>query len=75
MITRLTIAGMTSPHCVRAVFTSLTPVAGIVTAEVTLGMAVIEHDRSTTIEALREAIGVSGYEVVAAETVRTLPLL
>jgi copper chaperone CopZ len=76
MLTRLRIAGMSCQRCVQAVFTSLTPVAGIVSADVTIGGATIEHDGRATIEALREAIAVSGYDVsIADEERRRLPLL
>jgi copper chaperone CopZ len=76
MITRLRIAGMSCQRCVQAVFTSLTPVAGIVSADVTIGGATIEHDGRATIAALREAIAVSGYDVsIAEEERRRLPLL
>jgi copper chaperone CopZ len=76
MITRLRIAGMTCQRCVQAVFTSLTPVEGIVSAEVGIGGATIEHDGRATVDALREAIAVSGYEVTLAEEERRrLPLL
>ena len=63
MITRVTIAGMNSPYAVQAVFTALTPVPGIVRAEVVQGGAEIEHDGRATPELLREAIEVSGYAV------------
>ena len=67
MRTRLRILGMSSPHCIRAVFTALTPVAGIISADVVLGAAEIEHDGRATGEALREAIAVAGYEVAEVE--------
>jgi copper chaperone CopZ len=76
MITRLRIEGMSCQRCVQAVFTSLTPVEGIVAADVTIGAVTIEHDGRTTIDALREAIAVSGYAVsIAQEERRRLPLL
>jgi copper chaperone CopZ len=76
MITRLRIAGMTCQRCVQAVFTSLTPVEGIVSADVGIGSATIEHDGRATVEALRDAIAVSGYEVtLAEEDRRRLPML
>jgi copper chaperone CopZ len=76
MITRLRIAGMTCQRCVQAVFTSLTPVEGIVRAEVVIGSATIEHDGRSTVEALRSAIAISGYEMTLAEEERRrLPLL
>jgi copper chaperone CopZ len=67
MITRLRIAGMSCQHCVHAVFTALTPVEGIQSAEVTIGAATIEHDGRATLDALREAIAVAGYEIALAE--------
>lgn len=70
MIIRLRISGMSCQRCVQAVFTSLTPVPGIVSAEVSIGAAVIEHDGQATVEALREAIGASGYAVTLAEEER-----
>jgi copper chaperone CopZ len=74
MRTRLTIAGMTSVHAVRAVQTALTPVEGITSVHVALGEAVIEHDGRATPDALRAAIAVAGFEVTAAiEERRRLP--
>lgn len=76
MLTRLRIQGMTCQRCVQAVFTALTPVPGISSAEVSIGSAVIEHDGRATATALRDAIAVSGYDVIAAdEERRRLPLL
>jgi copper chaperone CopZ len=67
MRTRLRILGMSTPHCIRAVFTALTPVEGISSAEVVLGAVEVEHDGRATSEALREAIAVAGYEVAEVE--------
>jgi len=76
MITHLRIAGMSCQHCVNAVFTALTPVPGIISADVTIGAAVIEHDGRATVELLREAIAASGYEVISAdEEKRRLPIV
>jgi copper chaperone CopZ len=76
MITRLRIGGMSCQHCVQAVFTSLTPVPGIVSADVSIGAAVIEHDGRATADALREAIAASGYTVTLAEEERRrLPIV
>jgi copper chaperone CopZ len=76
MITRIRISGMTCQRCVQAVFTSLTPVPGIISAEVFIGSAVIEHDGRATVEALREAIGAAGYDVILAnENRRQLPVV
>jgi copper chaperone CopZ len=67
MRTRLRILGMSTPHCIRAVFTALTPVEGINSAEVVLGAVEVEHDGRATSEALRKAIAVAGYEVAEVE--------
>ena len=76
MITRLRIAGMSCQRCVQAVFTSLTPVPGIVSAEVSIGAATIEHDGQATLDALRTAIDASGYSVTLAEEERRrLPIV
>lgn len=76
MITRLRIAGMTCQRCVQAVFTSLTPVPGIASAQVSIGAAVIEHDGRATAAALREAIDASGYSVTLLEEERRrLPIV
>ena len=76
MITRLRISGMSCQHCVRAVFTALTPVEGIRSADVTIGQATIEHDGSVTMDALRDAVAVAGYAVEdGTEERRRLPLL
>ena len=76
MRTRLRIFGMSCQHCVNAVFTALTPVEGIVSAEVDIGSVVVEHDGRVTVESLREAIAVAGYEaVLAAEERRQLPVV
>ena len=67
---------MSCQRCVQAVFTSLTPVPGIVSAEVSIGFAVIEHDGRATTAALRDAVHASGYQVILAEDERRqLPIL
>ena len=67
---------MSCQRCVQAVFMPLTPVPGIVSAEVSIGAAMIEHDGQATIDALREAIGASGYSVTLAEEERRrLPIV
>ena len=76
MVTRFRIEGMSCQRCVQAVFTALTPVEGIQSAEVTIGGATIEHDGRATVEALRAAIAVAGYDVTLAdESRRQLPIL
>lgn len=67
---------MSCQHCVRAVFTALTPVEGITSADVSIGAAVVEHDGRATLDMLREAIAASGYEVTSAtEEKRRLPIV
>jgi copper chaperone CopZ len=75
MTTVLTIAGMRSVHCTRAVYTALGGVPGVRTADVTMGRATVEHDAAATPEAMREAVALVGYEVTAAERSRVLPTL
>jgi copper chaperone CopZ len=65
MITTLTITGMRSVHCSRAVFTALAAVDGIVSAEIRMGHATVEHDGRATPAALTEAIRTAGYDVAA----------
>jgi copper chaperone CopZ len=67
---------MTCQHCVNAVFTALTPVEGIVAAEVDVGSVSVEHDGRVTVAALREAIAVAGYDAeLAVEERRQLPIV
>jgi copper chaperone CopZ len=63
MQTTVSISGMSCAHCVRAVFTSLAGVEGINRADVSIGRAVIEHDKRVTPEQIRDAVAVAGYEV------------
>ena len=75
---RLTVKidGMSCQHCVRAVFTALAAVEGIASADVGIGGAVIEHDGRVTLEQVRDAVAVAGYEVAGgAEERRRLPVL
>lgn len=71
------IGGMRTAHCVRAVFTALAGVPGILRADVQVGRAEIEHDGGVTEAMLRDAIAVAGYELMETteERQRTLPLL
>jgi copper chaperone CopZ len=76
MRTRLHVEGMRSQHCVNAVFTALTPVEGIIAAEVEVGSVSVEHDGRATVDALRAAIAVAGYEAVLVEEERRrLPVM
>jgi len=74
MVSTVTISGMVAVHSKRAVFTALSGVPGVVSAEVELGRAVIEHDVTTTPDALIEAIALAGCEVTSLKTERRLPL-
>jgi copper chaperone len=76
MRTRLRVLGMTCQHCVNAVFTALTPVEGILSADVEIGLVTVEHDGRATVDALRAAIAVAGYEAaLASEERRQLPIV
>jgi len=76
MRTVVTIAGMRGDHCKRALFTALTPIAGIFTAEVTVGRITVEHDGTVTEQELRAAISVTGYVIAdIVEDRRTLPVM
>jgi len=76
MVTTVRISGMTCAHCTRAVFTALSGVPGIARADVKVGSAVIDHDGSVTLDALRQAIEAAGYTVADAdENRRALPQL
>jgi copper chaperone len=76
MRTTASISGMTCVHCVRAVFTSLSGIEGIRSADVSIGKAVIEHDGTVAPEDIRDAIAVAGYEVKEIKIDgRTLPLM
>jgi copper chaperone CopZ len=67
---------MRGDHCKRALFTALTPIAGIQSADVTLGRITVEHDGTVTEEELREAISVTGYVVAeVVEERRVLPVM
>jgi copper chaperone CopZ len=75
MQTTASISGMTCAHCVRAVFTALAGVAGIDRADVSIGKAVIDHDRTVAPEDIRAAVAVAGYNVTDIRIDRrTLPL-
>jgi copper chaperone CopZ len=67
---------MSCQHCVRAVFTALAGVEGVTRADVGIGLVEVEHDGSVTLEQLRAAIDVAGYQVVGEEprSRRSLPL-
>ena len=75
MQTTVLIRGMSSAHAVRAVFTALAGVGGIERADVTPGKAVIDHDGTVTVAAIRDAVALAGFEIgEATENRRILPL-
>ena len=74
MVSILTISGMVAVHAKRAVFTALSGVPGVKSAEVELGRAVVEHDASTTSAALTDAVAITGCEVTDIRVERRLPL-
>jgi copper chaperone CopZ len=62
-----------SVNSVRAVYTALQGVEGIVRADVSRARATIEHDGRATAEKLLEAVAIAGYEVLGImEEKRTL---
>jgi copper chaperone CopZ len=71
------IGGMRSVHCARAVYTALGSVAGVSSAVVVVGQAIVDHDGRATPDALRAAIALAGYELLETteERQRSLPLL
>lgn len=67
---------MTCAHCTRAVFTALSGVPGISRADVKVGSAVIDHDGTVSLDALRAAVETAGYTVIdTEENRRALPQL
>jgi len=67
---------MSSVHAARAIFTALAGVDGVTQADVGRGGAVVEHDGRVTEAALRDAVALAGFEVIAiTEERRVLPLL
>ena len=67
---------MRGEHCKRALFTALTPIAGIYSADVTLGRITVEHNGTVTEAELREAISVTGYVIAeVVEERRVLPVM
>ncbi|HKT06752.1 MAG TPA: heavy-metal-associated domain-containing protein [Gemmatimonadaceae bacterium] len=73
--TSVTIAGMLSVHAAHTVYTALGGVDGIITADVKVGRATIEHDGRATHEQIVGAIEVAGYRVTDIRDERRLPLL
>ena len=59
----LDIAGMVAVHSVRAVYTALGGVPGVLTADVSMGHATIVHDGTAKREAVAEAVALVGCEL------------
>jgi copper chaperone CopZ len=70
---RLTIDGMFAVHARRAVFTALSGVAGVESAEVEIGSAVLNCDGRVREEEVRAAVESAGCRVTALR--RELPTL
>ena len=68
---RLAIDGMLAVHARRAVFTALSGVGGVTSAEVEMGRAVLTCDGPVCEDELREAVAAAGCRVVAVR--RELP--
>ena len=73
--TSVAIDGMLSVHAAHAVYTALAGVDGIITADVKVGRATIEHDGRATHEQLIEAIELAGCRVTEIRDERRLPIL
>lgn len=73
--TTVTIEGMLAVHAAHAVYTALAGVDGIITADVKVGRATIEHDGRATHERIALAIELAGYRVIDVRDERRLPLL
>ena len=64
-----------SIHAVRAIYTALQGLEGIVQADVSRARATIEHDGRATAKRLRDAVESAGYAVIAVvEESRRLPV-
>jgi copper chaperone CopZ len=63
IVARLVIPGMTAVHATRAVFTALGGVPGVERADVSRGIAIVEHDGTVTEARLRDAIALAGFAV------------
>jgi copper chaperone CopZ len=64
-----------SIHAIRAIYTALQSVEGIVHADVSRRSAIIDHDGRATAERLREAVDAAGFDALEiVEERRRLPL-
>lgn len=74
-LVHLTLGGMTAVHAVRAFWTALAGVPGVVRAEVQLGQATLAHDGTVTRAAVEEAAALAGCTVTGWREERALPTL
>lgn len=63
MVTTIHIDGMRTVHCARAVFTALTAVDGIASADVAAGRATLEHHRPLDEPRLIAVVAAIGYRI------------
>jgi copper ion binding protein len=68
MKTNLKIEGMSCEHCVKYVTGALQGLSGVKSAEVSLAAksALVEHNESVSLEALKAAVTEAGYEAAGA---------
>jgi hypothetical protein len=75
VLTRLTVS-LPSIHAIRAVYTALSGVEGVLRADVRRSETTVEHDGRARCGALRDAVRMAGFEVESCtETTRELPTL
>lgn len=75
LVTTIEVADMRAVHAVRAIFTALSGVEGVVRAEVAMGRAVVWHE-DVDPAALQAAVELAGCRVVGmADERRSLPVL
>ena len=76
MQAELDIAGMVAVHSARAVHTALGGVPGVLSADVSMRGATLEHDGTVTREAVAEAVAMVGCELTGWREERgRLPVL
>jgi len=64
----ITISGMSCGHCVTAVRTALTGVAGVAVTDVQIGSATVDLESLAALAAAELAIDEAGYDVVKGRT-------
>lgn len=68
MTTRIRVADATCGHCKQTVESAVTGVAGVTAADLDLDtkLLVVQHDESTSVDALAGAISAAGYRAEIA---------